>query len=272
MNKILIIGCGHMGSALLKSWELNTDFSFIVVDPFQKNNIKKKFSKKTTVFKNISEVKNLNLIDLVIFAIKPQIATSVLRDISNYKFRKKTIFISVIAGKTIKYFREFLPKSNPFVRVMPNMPSMIKEGMTCMFASENVSNKNKKIVNLLFSHVGLTLWLKKEYDINKVTAISGSGPGYIFMIIDAFEKAALKLGLGEKETKKLIHQTFLGSILLLLNEKIPASKLADNIAIKGGTTEAGLKQFKNQKILHKSFDKVIKAAYNKSLQLGKRKK
>ena len=108
-----------------------------------------------------------------------------------------------------------------------------------------------------------------KLEINKVTAISGSGPGYIFLFIDAFEKAALQLGLGEKVTKQLVHQTLYGSIHLLFTEKESADVLANNIAIKGGTTEAALNQFKNNKVLHRTFKKVVKAAYLRANQLGK---
>ena len=88
---------------------------------------------------------------------------------------------------------------------MPNMPVMINQGMSCLIANKNVSRINKNIVGSLFSKTGKILWLKNELEINKVTAISGSGPGYIFLFIDAFEKAALQLGLGEKITKPFPH-------------------------------------------------------------------
>ena len=127
------------------------------------------------------------------------------------------------------------------------------------------SNKLKTI----FSSCGTCIKAKNEDEIDVATAISGSGPGYIFLVIDAFEKAALNLGLGKKDTKELVHQTFLGSINLLLKEKKDASTLASNIAVKGGTTEAGLNKFKENKILHNTFKKVIKAAFIRANQLGK---
>ena len=152
---------------------------------------------------------------------------------------------------------------------MPNMPAVISQGMSCLIANKNVALINKKKVSSLFAKTGKILWLKNELEINKVTAISGSGPGYIFLFIDAFEKAALQLGLGEKVTKQLVHQTLYGSIHLLFAEKESADVLANNIAIKGGTTEAALNQFKNNKILHRTFKKVVKAAYLRANQLGK---
>ena len=269
MNKILLIGCGHMGSALLKAWCTGTNYSFIVIDPARHQNINRNFNNKVKAYKTIVEIKNITLFDIIIFAIKPQIAEQVLKNFNKPKFKKKTVFVSIVAGKKISFYNKFLPKSSQFIRVMPNMPAMINEGMSCLFANKNVSPINKNKVSSLFSKIGKILWLTDELAMNKVTAISGSGPGYIFLFIDAFEKAALQLGLGKKHTKLLVHQTFLGSIHLLFTEKETAEKLANNIAIKGGTTEAALNQFKNNKILHRIFKKVVKAAYMRANQLGK---
>jgi pyrroline-5-carboxylate reductase len=268
MNKILLIGCGHMGLALLKSW-LNTNNNFYIVDPKKYAQIQIEFkNNKVQVYKSINQIKNLGSIDIVIFAVRPQQSEKVLKEIKNIIFNKKTVFVSIIAGKKINFFNKYLSLSNQFIRVMPNMPAMINEGMTCLIANKNVTKKNKSIINSLFLNVGKTFWLKKENEIDKVTAISGSGPGYIFFLIDAFEKAAYKLGLDKKATKELVHQTFLGSIKLLLSENKSALILANNIAVKGGTTEAGLNKLKYKKILHKSFDQAVMEAYKKAQQLG----
>ena len=258
-----------MGTALLKAWSKKTNNKFIVVDPIQYKTINKIFKKKVEATDSLKKIKNFKLIDIVIFAIKPQTAPQVLDNIKNIVFNKKTIFISIVAGKKIVFFDNYLHSKNKFIRVMPNMPAMINQGMSCLFANKHVSNLNKKLINSLFLKIGKTLWLKKESDINKVTAISGSGPGYIFLIIDAFEKAAYQLGLDESSTRKLVHQTFRGSINLFLDEKKTALTLANNIAVKGGTTEAGLKIFKNKTILKKTFIKAVKAAYTRADKLGK---
>ena len=117
--------------------------------------------------------------------------------------------------------------------------------------------------------MGRTLWLKNEIEINKVTAISGSGPGYVFLFMDAFEKAALQLGLGEKNTKKLVNQTVSGSINLLLQEKKSAEDLTNNIAIKGGTTEAALNELKKNNDFHKKLKNAVKIAFLRANELGK---
>lgn len=269
MNKILLIGCGHMGNALLRTWVLNTNFSFFVIDPLQYKKINRNFSKGVKAFESINDIKNISSINLVILAVKPQIILSVMKDIKKNIWSKKTIFLSIIAGKKINFFNKYLSKNTQFIRAMPNMPAVIAQSMTCLFANKNVTKKNIKFINSFFLNVGKTMWLRNESDINKVTAISGSGPGYIFFIIDAFEKAAMQLDLTELETRNLVHQTLLGSINLLLQQKESASVLADNIAVKGGTTESGLKIFKSNKILHKTFMKVIKASYIRANELGK---
>ena len=270
MNKILLIGCGHMGSALLNSWVAKTKNSFLVVDPLKYKGLNKKFTKKIKFYKSIETIKDLNKVQIVIFAIKPQIVKNALKDFKNLNFNKKVIYVSIVAGKKINFYNQFIPNPNQFIRAMPNMPALINEGMSCLVANKNVTKKNKKKIDDLFLKVGKTLWLKNELDINKVTAISGSGPGYIFLFIDAFIKASKLLDLNDESTKKLIYQTFLGTIHLLINQKKDASVLAKEIAVQGGTTEAGLSKFMKNKMLHKVFEEVIKASFNKANELGKK--
>ena len=229
--------------------------------------IKKKYN-KVKAYKSLLEIKDLSSIDIVIFAIKPQMTKIVLKEISSFTFNKKTIFVSIVAGIKISFFNKFL-KNRQFIRVMPNMPALLNKGMSCLVANKTVTTKNKNKINSLFLKVGKTHWLSKEKDMNIVTAISGSGPGYIFLLVDAFEKAALKLGLNEKDSHELVYQTFFGSIELLFKNNNSALKLAQNIAVSGGTTEAAFKIFLDKKILHKTFEKAINAAYKKSIKLSK---
>ena len=270
MNKILLLGCGHMGSALLNAWMQQTDNIFTVVDPLNHNKISSIFKKKRLkAFKSIVEVKNIESHDIIIFAIKPQAAEEVLKNIKGYNFNIKTIFVSIVAGKKLDFYTKHLRSEIQFIRVMPNMPALINQGISSLICNKNVSLINRDKISSLFKKLGKIIWLKNELDVDKVTAISGSGPGYIFLFIDAFEKAALTLGLDKKSTKALVDQTLFGSINLFLKEKKTAEQLAFMIAVKGGTTEAGINEFTNKKILHNTFNKAIKSAYKKAKQLGK---
>ena len=269
MNKILLIGCGHMGSALLTAWTKKTSNFYTVIDPKQFVKVNKSFNNKVIAYKKIEDLNNTLQFDIIIFAVKPQIANAVLKFFVPLKFKKKAVFVSIIAGKKFSFFNNYLPKKCQFIRVMPNMPSLIDEGMSCMVKNKFVTIQNKNKTSILFSKVGKFIWLKNEIDINKVTAISGSGPGYIFLYIDAFEKAALKLNLSKIDTKKLVHQTVFGSIKLLLAGNKSANELANNIAIKGGTTEAALKVFKKNNLFYKIIEKAVKAAFVRANELGK---
>ena len=174
-------------------------------------------------------------------------------------YKKNVLFISIIAGKKITFFNNFLPLKNQFIRVMPNMPALVEEGMSCLVSNKLVSKQNKYKASVLFKH---------EKELDKVTAISGSGPGYFFLFINFLEKAAAELGFNERILKQLVHQTALGSIRLLVSDNKSAEKLAQNIAIKGGTTEAAIKIFKKDNQLKKIINRAVKAAHKRAIELG----
>ena len=130
MNKILIIGCGHMGSALLSSWYQKTNNIFSVVDPKNYKKLKKKYKKRFTAYKSLEEINNLKEFDIILFAVKPQIAEKVLFKFSKFKYKKNVLFLSIIAGKKISFFNKYLQNNIQFIRVMPNMPTLISMGMS----------------------------------------------------------------------------------------------------------------------------------------------
>ena len=265
MKKILLVGCGHMGSALLSAWVNILLFKISIIDPLKYLKLKKKYSKKITVYKSIEEVRNINEFHIIIFAVKPQIAKSIINYYSSI-VRKNMFFLSIMAGKKINFFEKNLNKSTQIIRAMPNMPAFVNEGMTCLFANKHVSNKNRYIAENLFKNVGKVLWLKKESD--KVTAISGSGPGYFFLFIEHLLSESSKLGLNSEKIKLLVYQTALGSIELLIKSNKTAKQLRKSIAIRGGTTEAAINIFEKNKKLKKLINVALKEAYKKSKMLG----
>ena len=255
MKNILIIGCGHMGSALLEAWSKESLYNFHVIDPLRYNKINSKFkSSKIKCYKNINYIKNTKIFDIILVAITPQIAYESLKDYKLLKFKKTCLLVSIVAGKKISFFKQFFP-------------ALVMEGVSCMVANNLVSKVNKSKIQKLFSKIGLAIWLKSEKDIDVATAISGSGPGYVFYIIDAIENAANKLKLSKEVNKKIIYQTFLGSLKLQQKTKQSAYKLSKTIAIKGGTTEAGLKVLKKNNV-NKIFFETLLSAYKKARDLG----
>ena len=269
MNRILLVGCGHMGSALLNEWINLKSHSLTVVDPLSYNLLKKKYYKKKIRFfdktPNQNEIKKF---DIIIFAIKPQIAKKVLNEYNNFEFKKNSVIASIVAGKKIIFFKKNIKNSIQIVRVMPNMPALIGEGVSCLVANKSFSKNNRKKINNLFSKVGKTIWLKSEIEIDKATAISGSGPGYVFTLIDAFEKASQHIGFSKSIAREMVLSTILGSLKLMEKTKKEPKDLADLIAVKGGTTEAGIKILKKNKP-YKIMYKTFLAAYQRASKLGK---
>ena len=270
MNNILIVGCGHMGSALLDLWSKEKEYIFTVIDPARYKIINKTYKNKRILsVVSVNKVKKINEFDIVLLAVKPQVIEKVLKKYKFFSFKKNCVLISIIAGKRIASLNKLLPNIHQIVRVMPNMPALIGEGVSCLVSNNKISITNRIKVTKLFLKVGLTVWLENENEIDIATAISGSGPGFVFYLIDAMEKAANKLGLDEEINKRLILQTFLGSLKLLKNNKKSASELAKSIAIKGGTTEAGIKVMKKNNI-HKIFSNILSSAYIKAHLIGKK--
>ncbi len=269
MKRILLVGCGHMGSALLNEWINLKSYSLTVVDPLSYNFLKKNFHKKKIKFFNKTPNQNeIKKFDIIIFAIKPQIAKKVLSEYCNFEFKKNVLIVSIIAGKKISFFKKNIKNVTQIVRVMPNMPALIGEGVSCLVSNKGTSINNKKTVNNLFSKVGKTIWLKNEIEIDKATAISGSGPGYVFTLIDAFEKASQQIGFSKIIAREMVLSTILGSVKLMKKTKKEPDDLADSIAVKGGTTEAGIKILKKNKP-HKMMYNTFLAAYKKASKLGK---
>ncbi len=269
MKNLLLIGCGHMGNALLTSWINSKKYNLTVIDPIKYRLLKSNYKNtKIDIFKNSSDIKNFSKFDTIIFATKPIDLNNVFVDLSSKKLNNKTIIISIIAGKKINLFKKNFNKLNNFFRVMPNMPAAIGQSMNCITSNKSATKTTKNEVINLFSLSGKTIFLDHENQIDMSTAISGSGPGFVYNIIDAMEKAAIKLGFNKKTAKILISQTFKGSINLMLENRLNADFLVKTVATKGGTTEAGLKVMK-EKNLHKVFVEVVKASYKKAKLQGK---
>ena len=269
MKKILLVGCGHMGEALLTSWLKSNNYHMTIIDPIKYKYLKKKYkNKQTKILKSISNLNNFFDTDFIIFAIKPFDLKNVLDEFSYIKFKEKTIVISVIAGKKIKEFENKLKKIKYFFRVMPNLPASIGESMNCITSNKNMSNFKKRQVLKIFNYSGRSLYLKDENEIDMATAISGSGPGFVFNLIDALEKAAIRLGFNKNIARILVLQTFKGSVSLIFKNKMSARDLVNSVSTKGGTTEAGLKVM-NKNNLHKLFLKLTSEAFKKAKDQAK---
>ena len=238
--------------------------------------INEKNYKKTQVLKELNGIK-FNNSDIVLLAVKPNQIKSVCEEINSLILGKKDIpiIISIAAGVTTSAIKNFiinnltnLQNDIDIFRAMPNLCARDGEAITGLYGKSKQINKSNltTIISKIFKSIGEILWVKKESDLDIVTAISGSGPAYIFYFIDTMIKSAVELGLDKKNAKKLVIQTVIGSGKAGISIDNFAEQIS-KVASKGGTTEAAINLL-NKKNLDVIFTQAIKAAYSKSKEIS----
>ena len=277
-NKLYFIGYGHMAEAIYQRLDksLFENICLIEKDDDRRISIDKKKHGKTQLLKSLQGIKFCNS-DIVILAVKPNQIKSICNEINSLIIEKKDlpVVISIAAGVTTTSIRDYIIQENlshlqnflNIYRAMPNLCASNGDSITGLFGSSvsDITN-SKNTVSEIFNSVGEILWVKKESDLNIVTAISGSGPAYIFYIMEVMINSALELGLSEKDAKKLVAMTLIGSGkmgLSIQNLKEQISKVSS----KGGTTEAALKVFDKEN-LSLIFNQAIEAAHARSKEIS----
>lgn len=230
---ILLVGCGKMGGALLRGW-LTADSAdrITVLEP---NELPVSDARIT----HIRTANDITAVDMVVLAVKPQILGDVCAMVQPH-IKAATPILSIAAGQTTAAIEQYFHKDQPIIRAMPNLPAAIGEGMTAAYA--NISGTaHKEMVGLLLKAVGDNVWLDMENQMDAVTAISGSGPAYIFYLIEALTAAAEKLGLPAATASRLARQTVIGAAALAkADEDKSAGTLRENVTSPKGTTDAAL--------------------------------
>ena len=262
-KRIGIIGCGNMGEALLAGLIKNEAFAnedIIVSEKQEKRSeiLKNKYPQITFVENNEFLIKDTSIIML---AVKPQDIESVLKQISAF-LNDSHMLISIAAGIKISSIEKMLEKTIPIIRVMPNLPALIGEGISAYCASRIVSEENEKIAEEIFASAGRVIKIEEE-KMDAVTAVSGSGPAYIFYMLEAMTKAGEKLGLAKEQAGTLSLQTALGSLRMIEKGEDP-SALREKVTSPKGTTEAALKVLKE-----KEWEKILIEAIEKAKQRSK---
>ena len=277
-NKLYFIGYGHMAEAIYQRLDksLFKNIFLIEKDDDRRISIDKKRHGKTQLLKSLQGIKFCNS-DIVILAVKPNQIKSICNEINSLIIEKKDlpVVISIAAGVTTTSIKDYIIQENlshlqnflNIYRAMPNLCASNGDSITGLFGSSvsDITN-SKNTVSEIFNSVGEILWVKKEADLNIVTAISGSGPAYIFYIMEVMINSAQELGLSEKDAKKLVAMTLIGSGkmgLSIQNLKEQISKVSS----KGGTTEAALKVFEKEN-LSLIFNQAIEAAHARSKEIS----
>lgn len=235
MMKLLLVGGGNMGMALLGGWQKNIPgMDIIVVDPHPSDALK---NSGVSIFTDISEIK-AHAFDVVVLAVKPQSFADVLPALKKYT---SAAFLSIAAGKSIAGMQENLGDGVAIIRAMPNTPALVAQGITVCVPNAHVSDTQKKTATVLLQSVGEVVWIDDENQMHAVTALSGSGPAYVFALIDAMAKAGKTNGLPSELAMRLARKTVQGAAELAMQSDKSATELRQQVTSPGGTTEAALK-------------------------------
>lgn len=203
-------------------------------------------------------------VDVVVLAVKPQGLRLVAQQIAPQVQAQKKLVVSIAAGIGQHSLAQWLGAEVPVVRCMPNTPALVLTGATALHANERVSHEQRDLAENIMRSVGLALWVEQEAQLDAVTAVSGSGPAYYFLLMEAMEQVALELGLSEVQARLLIQQTALGAAKIALESNESPAQLRQRVTSPGGTTEAAIARFVEggftplvSKALHAARDRAV---------------
>lgn len=263
-----IIGAGNMGEALIKGMlgSEQTVPGRIVAsnrNASKLRHIKARYSIRVSHF-NPTVVE---IADIVILAVKPQDIDEVCTEIRPH-LRRNQVIISIAAGVTVQRLKRLLGSGIKLIRVMPNTPALIDHGVTAIYAAPSVTEREIQLAEEIFGAVGLTYIIDKESEMDPITALSGTGPAYVYDIVDTLTRAGKNLGLHQQLAKELIVHTIIGAAKMVAETGEDPKELWKKVASKRGTTVAAFKILKRcgfQKIL----ERAVRAAAKRSRELGK---
>lgn len=262
---ITLIGGGNMASALIGGL-LQRGYSaqhlrVIEITMENRNKIKQAFG--ISVFPDLASEAIAS--DVVLLSVKPQQLFQLAQKLA--RLLSDQLVISIAAGISTVDIMRWLDGYQKVVRAMPNTPSMVRAGVTGLFAAASVSEQDKAIAESILAAVGTTLWLEKEEMLHAVTAISGSGPAYVFYFIEAMQQAGIELGLTAAQARQLSLQTFLGASKLASESEEEAITLRARVTSKGGTTEQAIQMMEKNDIKSKIVA-AIHAANQRSQEMS----
>ena len=218
-----------------------------------------------TVFPDNNSV--ANDADILLLAVKPQVLPIVAKEVADAVQKKKSLVISIVAGVRTGDLQRWLGDGIALVRVMPNTPALVGSGASGMFAAKSVSNDYRDIAESILRTVGVTVWVADESLLDTVTAVSGSGPAYFFLMIEALEKAAMDNGLPSSTARLLALETAFGAAKMALESGEEPASLRKRVTSPGGTTERAIDILEKGGI-QKLFNQAVRAAIERSRELA----
>ena len=267
-NKTVIgfIGAGNMAYALIKGL-LNNGFDanqINISDPNEELLQSRESELEVTTYSDNTSL--LSNSDIIFFAVKPQVLSSVCLELKGV-VKSKHLFVSIVAGIRSSDINRWLGGNFALIRTMPNTPALFQTGVTGLFANELVNNEQKSLVSSILSSVGECFWVNEEKLIDAITAISGSGPAYFFLLMESMKQAGMALGLDEETANSLSIQTAYGASLMANKTGKDSRTLRTEVTSPNGTTQSAIESFQDQ-----NFEGIVanatRAAYDRARELS----
>ncbi len=265
---LLLVGGGKMGGALLDGWLARgiSAGDVIVVEPAEAGRTALA-AKGVRAVADASELSGSPAPSVIVLAVKPQVMDAVVPPYARFA-AAGSVFLSVAAGRTLGFFAQHLGASAAVVRTIPNTPAAVGRGMTVLCANSNVDAAARKVCDELMRGVGETGWVEDEALIDAATAVGGSGPAYVFYMIECMANAGIAAGLPEDLARRIARQTVCGAGELAWQSEEPPEQLRKNVTSPGGTTAAALDVLMAEDGLQPLVEKAVDAAVKRSRELA----
>lgn len=268
IQKIGFIGGGNMASSLISgliaSGHSPQHLWVSDIDP----NTLKALAENLNVNTLASNDAVINEVDVIVLAVKPQTLGSVAKSAAALIQQKKSLVVSIAAGISQRSLSQWLGADVAIVRCMPNTPALVLTGATALHANAKVTAEQRNLAENIMRSVGIALWVKDENELDAVTAVSGSGPAYYFLLMEAMEKAAVELGLSEATARLLVQQTALGAAKIALESSESPEQLRKRVTSPGGTTQQAIDTFEQGQFTE-LVSKALHAARDRSIEMSK---
>lgn len=265
-SNIAFIGAGNMATSLimglLNKGATPSRIAAYDIDADKLSELRTQCGIRTGTLADIAKTA-----DVIVLAVKPQVMEQVCGTLKPLLPATGCVVISIAAGIPLHKFEAWLGAQQAIVRCMPNTPALVSEGATGLFANANTSAAQAALAESILAAVGICSWLESEEAINAVTALSGSGPAYYFLMMEAMEQAAVKMGLSAEMARAFTIQTALGAAKLAAASDVAPDELRRRVTSPGGTTEAAIKSFEAEGF-RAIVEHALCAAHKRSVELA----
>lgn len=264
-GRLVLLGAGKMGSAMLDGWLARglDPHKLTVIEPQPSNSVKALRRRGVS----LNPAGKAAPASAVVIAVKPQSAPDAIAALPPF-VGKGTLAVSIMAGRPLRFLEQALPQGTAIVRSMPNTPAAIGRGITVACPNARVTPRQRKLASDLLAAIGKVEWVGDESLLDAVTAVSGSGPAYVFLLAEALAQAGIAAGLPEALAMKLARETVSGSGELLNRSPLDAATLRLNVTSPGGTTAAALALLMGERGLAELMEKAVAAATARSRELA----